>query len=305
MLKMQGFIEKHLDGVIPEIWVWSENASKDRAQGYIERIPFVKWGGYFQARAYQQEGVQMFVAGKPYIRQNYRGFDWFMAFNRPLEDGLSMDEILPDVKTNWDYPIQLHFEDMEYALEMKKKVKGRGYIVCAFFGHSFYAKWLKTYGPNKIRGLLKKIIGRTYYTPLLIGREWDKPFMETLWVPGCADITGNTEMGQMLALCQKARAFVGFAAGNGMLAQHLGTPTYLLWGPHFKSPRFRNNWARPNGSYKALDIKLECADMIVGDLLNEDRLSADSAALGDVVSPEDVPDRGLQGGEPGPDAVRG
>ncbi len=308
MLKMQGFIERVLNGVTPEIWVWSENASKDRAQGFIERIPFVKWGGYFRAEKFKPDGINMFVHGNPYLRLDFQDFDYFMAFNRPLEDGKDLErDIMPKVPVNWNYPIQLHLEDMDYAMNMQEKVKGRGYIVCAFFGHSFYSKWLKTYGPNKIRGLLKKIVGRTYYTPLLIGREWDKPFMETLWVPGCADITGNTEMGQMLALCQKARAFIGFAAGNGMLASHLGTKTYMLWGPHFKSPNFQLNWVHPlrrHTSYKPLDIQSECADYIVGEIINEDRLLADSQTQRDVVPPEDVPDGGIPGCEPGPDVVQ-
>ena len=45
MLKMESFIEQNCKGTIPEITIWNFDG-RPRADGFVSRIPFVKFAGY-------------------------------------------------------------------------------------------------------------------------------------------------------------------------------------------------------------------------------------------------------------------
>jgi hypothetical protein len=302
MLKMESLIQNQFEGETPEVWVWSENKKTERSEGYVRRIPFVKWGGYFRAEKHVAVGQQVFVGGKPWMMNDWNGFDLFVAFNAPLGWGTHISQIVPRWDINWSYELQVGGEDYLHAGRLKWP-----YVLVSFFGHSFYKGWLKHFGVDKIKALLAKL--REKYQVVLIGREWDT-FMSAQRGAGDVDLVGQTSMGHLLGLCKKAEAFVGFASGAGMLAQHLDCPTTMLWDMQQWHPHFATNWVNPNKladcTYRALDIKKpNLVDFIAERLLHERDLPADRSPLRDVVPTEALPDRGLQGGEPGPDAVRG
>jgi len=254
MLKMQSIIKNQFEGEIPEVWVWSENQKTERSEGYVRTLPFVKWGGYFRAEKHVAVGQQVFVHGKPWIMDNWNGFDLFVAFNAPLGWGTHISKIVPRWDINWDYPMQLDLEDARYARQFSEDHKP--FVMVSFFGHSFYQGWLKRFTSKDIRNLLGRL--RERYTVVLTGREWDT-FMSAHRGPGDVDLVGKTSMGQLLALMKEARAFVGHAAGNGMLAQHLNCPTFMLWDMQQWHAHFATNWVSPNKladcTYRALDIR--------------------------------------------------
>ncbi len=304
MLKMESLIKNQFEGETPEIWVWSESKKTERSEDYIKRIPFVKWGGYFRAEKHVAVGQQVFVHGKPWVMDDWNGFDLFVAFNAPLGWGTHISQIAPRWDINWDYPIQLRFEDQFKAFQIKDD--HGPYVLVSFFGHSFYKGWHKHFGVDRIKALLAKL--REKYQVVLTGREWDT-FMAAMGGPGDIDLVGKTTMGELLGLCGRAQAFVGFAAGNGMLAQHLGCPTFMLWDMNQWHPHFATNWVSPNKladcTYRALDIRTPNLVNFIAERIHGRDLPADSAPQRDVVPTEAVPDGRLQGGEPGPDAVRG
>jgi hypothetical protein len=301
MLKMESLIAAEFSEK-PEIWVWSENRKTERSEDYVRRIPFVKWGGYFRAEKHVAMGQQVFVHGKPWVKRNWNGFDLFVAFNAPLGWGTNIGKLCAGWDINWNYELKLTAEDSNYARQFMNEHSR--FVLVSFFGHSFYKGWLKHFGVEKIQALLAKL--RENYTVVLTGREWDT-FMSAQEGVGDVNLVGKTTMGQLLGLCGRARAFVGFAAGNGMLAQHLNCPTFMLWNPDQWHPDFATNWvdpARRGTIYHPLSIKAPCIDYIV-ERLNGRDLPADGPPQRDVVSPEAIPDGRVQGGEPGPDAVRG
>jgi hypothetical protein len=273
MLKMESLIQRR-GWERPEVWVWSENRKTERSEGYVRRLPFVKWGGYFRAEQHVAVGQQVFVHGKPWLMENWNGFDVFVAFNAPLGWGTHITKICPGWDINWNYDLRVTEDDLAYANEFKSR--WGPYVLTSFFGHSFYSGWLKHFTTNDIRKLLTAIAAR--YTVVLTGREWDEPFMQALGVGGCVNLTGKTSMGQLLGLTKEARAFVGFAAGNGMLAQHLGCPTFMLWSPDQWHPDFATNWVDPSRrgtTYHPLSIKAPCVGYILERLDDEARLYRD------------------------------
>lgn len=274
MLKMEGLIQNQFDGEKPEVWVWSENQKTERSEDYIKRIPFVKWGGYFRAEKHVAVGQQVFVHGKPWIMDDWNGFDLFVAFNAPLGWGTHISELMPKCEINWNYPIQLEFEDVNLAC--KTSYCNSPYVLVSFFGHSFYKNWLKHFGRDRIEALLDRF--REQFTVVLTGREWDT-FMASFEKPGDVNLVGKTSMGQLLGLCQRASAFVGFAAGNGMLAQHLGCPTFMLWDMQQWHSHFATNWVSPNKladcTYCALDIRTPNLVNFIGERINAKSIHCD------------------------------
>lgn len=275
MLKMESIIERHFKGEKPEVWVWSESRHTERSKGYVERIPFVKWGGYFHASAMDVKvGQEVFVGGKPWIHTPWRSFDMFVAFNAPLGWGTPIEKLMPKCEINWDYEVRLTVDDLLLAAKLFER-EGP-YIPVSFFGHSFYRNWLEMFTPEHIHDLLAQL--RPNYKIVLTGREWDAPFMKQFAHRHDVNLVGKTSMGELLGLCVGARAFVGFAAGNGMLAQHLGCPTFMLWHSRQWDPKFATNWVDPeklNKTYFPLSISAPVTPTIL-EKLND--LPADSPA---------------------------
>jgi hypothetical protein len=264
MLKMESIIEKEFDGETPEVWVWSEAKSTQRSQGYIERIPFVKWGGYFDAKAHHSYGSQVFVRGNPLMVRDWEGFDMFVAFNAPLGQGHRLATIVPKWKINWDYEIKLTEEDESFGKGMRAQGE---YIPVWFCGHSFYKGWLDKFTTGKMHDLIDKLGEHGHV--ILTGAKWDIPFMRQFKCAGVSDLVGMTSMGSLLGLLKHAKAYVGHAAGQGMLAQHMGTKTFLLWHPRQWVPDFMTNWVEPKKNdtvYHALDIRHPCTPYILENL---------------------------------------
>lgn len=266
MLKMESFIKSRFGDEVPEIWVWSQAKSTDRSQGYVERIPFVKWGGYFDATAHRSMGDQVFVRGKPWALKNWEGFDYFLAFNAPLGRGESLESLIPECDVNWNYELKLTDDDRKYGLDFL--LKHGAYVPVSFFGHGFYKGWIQKFTVHQIHDLLDELRNRGL-TVVLTGAKWDVPWMRQLDTFAHVNLVGETTMGQLLGLMRQGEAFVGFAAGNGMLAQHLGTKTFMLWHPRQWTPEFMTNWVDPKkvGSvYHALDLRNPCTPYILENL---------------------------------------
>jgi len=262
MLKMESLIKKRFNGERPEVWVWCEAKSTRRSEGYVRRIPFVDWGGYFDATAHHAYGSQVFIRGNPWMVDNWKGFDLFIALNAPLGWGTPWKEILPKHETNWDYEIRLDKLDHRCGEEV---YLGHGdYIVVWFCGHSFYKGWLNSFGVQKIHALISSL--GMHGKVVLTGAKWDEPFMRQFAHPDCLNLVGKTTMGDLLGLLQHAKAYVGFAAGQGMLAQHMGTKTFLLWRSNQWNSKFLTNWVDPKKNktvYHALDVAAPCTPYIL------------------------------------------
>ena len=102
LLKMESFIKKNCKGEIPEVWVWNFDG-RPRSGEYIERIPFVKFGGYLNKPMdmdkYRFE--ESYMRGDPAysIIPKFHGFDYYMCFNGMLRVGLPWNDILQQYET--------------------------------------------------------------------------------------------------------------------------------------------------------------------------------------------------------------
>jgi ADP-heptose:LPS heptosyltransferase len=187
-----------------------------------------------------------------------------VAFNAPLGWGEQLETIVPKWKVNWSYPLELTDEDKAFGIRIRNQGE---YIPVWFCGHSFYKGWLNKFTISQIHDLIDDL--GTHGHVILTGAKWDKPFMRQFKRGDVSDLTGLTSMGSLLGLLKYAKAYVGHAAGQGMLAQHMGTKTFLLWDPHQWKPAFMNNWVaagKIKTVYHALDIRQPCTPYILENL---------------------------------------
>jgi hypothetical protein len=275
MLKMESMQKALFGGRRPEFWVWQPGMAKKRTEGYLRRLPFGDFGGFWEDKRHIRTFNKMFGKGSPMVKKNFCGFDYVIALNQHLALGNRLEEALPGCLINWNYTVNRTPAEAKYELALG--MDGSPFIVVFFCRHGFYSEWMKRFNVNRF---LFDLHGAFPDHDIIItGREWDvemgASLQERQWL---VDLTGKTDLDHLFALFRTARAFVGFPAGNGMLAQHLGTPTLLLWHNHFHQ-NFWTSWVDPkkrntsdqHGIYKAVDVANFHMDEAMEWLRNTDR----------------------------------
>lgn len=253
MLKMESFIEKHCPGEKPEIHVWNFDG-RPRSGEFVERIPFVEFGGYLNEplsmdqtrfhKSYMEGDIE--YAKIP----EFHGFDYYLCVNGMLRVGAPWNSILPQYKTNWNYEIKTD----DCIVPYKDK-----YIMFYFSDHGMFKNnWTGPMDAYKIKRMLDGL-KKWGYKLVLTGSDWDRPFNEKIRNndPDIINTCGETSLAELLGLIKGASAFVGWCGGNTIIAQHLGTPTYMLWSNYFKR-EFQTNWVDPNKInkvYKHLNVE--------------------------------------------------
>ena len=233
MLKMEAWIEQNCKGKKPEIWIWNFD-NRPRSADFVKRIPFVKFGGYFN-KPIELDRVRFhksYMTGQYSEIKNFHGFDAYICVNGALRVGRQMSQILPKCKTNWDYEINL--DGCESPIKEK-------YIIFYFSDHGMFTQWVSAMPPEKIKQFAKSIKGHRL---ILTGSSWDKPFNEGLSDSGLENWCGDTSLDELLGLIKGASAFIGWCGGNTIISQHLNTPTLMLWSNYFDKP-FQTNWVKP------------------------------------------------------------
>lgn len=259
MLKMQSFIEKNCKGVIPEVTVWNFDG-RPRADGFVSRIPFVKFAGYDnQPMGNSQKRLfhQMYMDGSKDIVAGFKGYDYFICVNGGLRIGHSMANIMPEYSTNWNYKINIDDCTSPYS---------EPYIIFYFSNHGMFNDWVSKMTPEKIRSFMQQIKG---YKLILTGSSWDEPFNQELEDNGVINLCGKTDLTQLFGLIKGASAFVGWCGGNTIVSQHLNTPTLMLWSNYFPHRAFQTNWVDPDRLgkvYIPMDVETATNDSLMKNL---------------------------------------
>ncbi len=152
MLKMESFIEKECKGVIPEITVWNFDG-RPRADGFVKRIPFVKFAGYDnEPMGRQQKRLfhEVYMDGSKEVVAGFKGYDYFICVNGSLRIGHSMNNIMPQYGTNWNYKINVDDCTSSY---------NEPYIIFYFSNHGMFTDWVSKMNSEKIRSFMQQIKG--------------------------------------------------------------------------------------------------------------------------------------------------
>lgn len=244
MLKMESWIKRNCQGQKPEIWIWNFD-KRPRSHEFVERIPFVKFGGYLNRDIDldRRRFHQSYIQGTISEIYKFHGFDCYICVNGELRIGNQMPRILPKYQINWDYKINL--EGCEPTIKDP-------YIIFYFSDHGMFTQWVKELPQKRINEFLKEIKN---YRLILTGSSWDKPFNDKL--KDAENMCGETTLPQLFSLIQGASAFVGWCGGNTIISQHLNTPTLMMWSKYFNK-KFQTNWVKPEKIgkiYRPLDVE--------------------------------------------------
>jgi len=231
-----------------------------RADGFVSRIPFVKFAGYDnQPMGNQQKRLfhQMYMDGSKDLVTGFKGYDYFVCVNGSLRIGHSMNNILPQYKTNWNYQINVDDCTSPYS---------EPYIIFYFSNHGMFTDWVSKMTPEKIRSFMQQIKG---YKLILTGSSWDAQFNQELQDNGVVNLCGKTSLSELFGLIKGASAFVGWCGGNTIVSQHLNTPTLMLWSNYFEHKAFQTNWVDPDRLgkvYIPMDVETATNDSLMKNL---------------------------------------
>jgi hypothetical protein len=263
MLKLESFIEKNCPNEVPEIYVWNFD-KRPRSEDFVKRIPFVKFGGYFDLEINSLTTSQKNIFNSSYISgdrgsefKDFLKFDAYLCVNGQLRAGHSMKDILPKYKTNWDYKIDLSGTE--------PKIKDP-YIIFYFSDHGMFTSWVSHLTEDKIKSFLKSIKDHRL---ILTGSVWDSRFNKKLEDVGIENWCGDTSLDDLISLIRGAKAFVGWCGGNTIISQHLNTPTLMLWSKYFREKNFQTNWVKPEkiGTvYRNLNVEKLSTDVLIRNL---------------------------------------
>jgi len=240
-LKLRSFLERQK--ATADVWVLDHDR-RPRGLAFVRRLPFVRAVGYYRPNVSEVEMLQdprfqsCYFTGESDLLPDLFGFDFFLCFNGSLRTGKDFERILPDCQFDWSYPVTEEKKDTEILGRVPPR-----YVLFGFSDFTIFGEWVKAIGIDKLRELLQEIPKRfPGRVPILTGAAWDVPLNHQL-SDVAMDLTGQTSLGELLALIRRADAFVGFAGGNGIVATHLGCPTVLIWHRTvYPEAQFRQNW---------------------------------------------------------------
>jgi len=190
------------------------------------------------------------------LQHNVNGVDYLIEFNSMLEQGVRLEQILPEYDTNFNYPIRNPREARDFAELIKKGVGGKLYI---FYASSIGGNknWCKgTWEVKDWVKLANLIYDATKKKTILMGAQWDAGYaamVKSIDVRGnILNFVGKTNIAEALALLRAANCMVGFLSGLVVLATRFKIPCVSFWptlkqAPHWHDPKkFQAAWPPPN-----------------------------------------------------------
>lgn len=263
-----------LEDLAPEIWIDCPDDRK-RSFEFVERIPFVKAGGYHTPwregmRKWPGVGARKhgYRTGKRSVFPDIEGHDGFVSVNGRMDHGFALDEFLPEHKPNWHMPLFLSLPERDYGARLKAEFGD--YIVASFFSAGVYAKWLEELPPKAIYEALSIIHDYAGRKIVLTGAAWDrdsdvnKALLDLDKNEGrLVSLIGETTLGEYFGAVHASSGCLGFPAGNTIMAAAMGKPTGIVWNDHFDR-RMHRNACPPWPNYRAFNTAVHTPEEIGG-----------------------------------------
>lgn len=240
--KLESFIEKNKIG-IPDIYVACNKVKQHdghkRAFPFIEMFPFLHSSseaiGNMKNEKHKQIWREAYAQKRRTIFNKVMGCDYFISYNGHLRFGERMEDIDPDLKTNW-YPKM--FESLEQKRYKNQILKHYGkYILCYFPCQGTYKYWTQEFNLSKIVSSIQNICRLTKTFPIFVGAKWDAE-EETLTritqnSGRCLDLRGKTSVEQLFGLIKGSSLIFGFPSGLTIMATVLKAKTLMLWNKYY------------------------------------------------------------------------
>lgn len=161
--------------------------------------------------------------------------------NAHLEAGRPLAEWLPDLPTDYHYPLYTTEEHRKRALKL---LAGTGNlrvgISCASYQGS--AAW-NTWDKDTWIGYLSRIKAEGW-EPILIGGGWDDLTTEVADALDVECFVGRTSIGVCVEMLRELEAYIGFSSGLNVIRTVLDKPAMAFW-PHHQQD-LMNSWVPPD-----------------------------------------------------------
>lgn len=239
LLKLQSWIKRRgWDEV--EVSLWDVDG-RPRSGDYLRMIPWLKVGPDFKASMRHPPHVRA-AFNKVYEERNttdsvlnFMGYDALVGVNGNMRNGVPFKDIMEGAEVNHAYGPML---TNDYGF--RQMVNGP-YFVLFFTGHGMYAShWNKCIDIKALVKALKERFPRHRF--IFTGLEWDREFNEGL-SEGYESLVNQTTLPELLSLISYSDGFIGWAAGNAIVAQHLGVKTVVWWSKKYFPTHDRTGWA--------------------------------------------------------------
>lgn len=237
--KLQSFLKRE-KLALPDVHVACNRDMKynghKRAFPFLEMFPFLNATGETHTtetekeiwkEAYAQEGRTIF--------KNVLGCDYFISYNGHLRIGAQMEELDPDLETDWAPPMFISLEQRRFKQECETKY-GK-YIVFYFIFQGTYTYWVKQFGVDHLVDFIKQTCREAGATPIFVGAQWDAE-ENTLnrlkrEIPNAVDLVGKTNVQQLFGLLRGAELVVGYPSGLSIISTVLGVKTLIIWNKFY------------------------------------------------------------------------
>lgn len=178
--------------------------------------------------------------------------------NRHLENGLPLVEWLPDLPTNYHYPLYVSDEDQisgraktMAAITGTNRVAGHpmkegpvvGFSCASYKGADAWDTW----GREKWVDFLKRVMDLGW-RPLAVGGGWDDLTHTVACELDLPDTVGKTSVTEMIAQMGYLDAYIGFSSGMNVIRTVLNKPAMALWPCNDKCDQkeLSRSWAPPH-----------------------------------------------------------
>lgn len=213
-----------------------------RAQPYLDMLGVKSsYGNHVYDEIIAFESMHPYKTWQDVVSKGFGKY--FMQPNMHLEQGKPLADYLPDLDTNYHYPLEIpNIESKPYTRRLENLVnKWVGISAASYRGHVAwntwqYSEWIK---------LLKMII-EDGYKICLIGGRWDDltdELSNDLDEGEHLNIIGKTSFSQVCAVHEMLNYYIGFSSGLGIIRTVMELPTIMLWPEH--QIKLSDSWADP------------------------------------------------------------
>lgn len=234
-----------------------------RTVPYLELLPELKgrasYGKHDYAMIRMWEQLHPYQTWDDIARSGFGRF--FLEPNDHLERGFRLESWLPDLPTDFHYPMRTAGDDVMRAerllADLPRPVYG---VSCASYRGS--EAW-STWGPGPWLQFLRRHLAEVGGTLLFMGGYWDdlthtvfatledeltrrRTWFDRVFsrrITAVADTVGLTSVGAAVEVLRRLDGYVGFSSGLGVLGTVLHKPVFMLWPEHQQG--LSESWAPP------------------------------------------------------------
>lgn len=217
-----------------------------RAKEYMEMLPKVKsveYGKFEYQDILEFEDHQR-ASKNPLTSwgaiQSLNGSTVLVQPNLHLERGKPLADWLPDLNTDYHYPMQISADALNEATQLLACAEGAVGISCASYRG---AKAWKTWEYLEWKALCDHLV-RSGFRLVFMGGGWDDlTRVIAAEFENHTDLVGKTTFEVACAVHKMLPFYIGFSSGLGIIRTVLGLPTMMLWPDH-QQP-LSTSWADP------------------------------------------------------------